>query len=76
MSPFAGEGANLAMLDGAELGLALAAHPGATEAALAAYEEKLFPRSEHSAAESARNGVLLFRADAPQGLVDAFAAWH
>ena len=76
MSPFAGEGANLAMLDGAELGLALAAHPGATEAALAAYEEKLFPRSEHSAAESARNGVLLFRADAPQGLVDAFAAWR
>ncbi|GAA3810502.1 FAD-dependent monooxygenase [Streptomyces coacervatus] len=76
MSPFAGEGANLALLDGAELGLALAAHPGATEAALAAYEEKLFPRSERSAAESARNSVLLFRADAPQGLVDAFTAWR
>ncbi|ANP51010.1 2-polyprenyl-6-methoxyphenol hydroxylase-like FAD-dependent oxidoreductase [Streptomyces griseochromogenes] len=72
MSPFAGEGANLALLDGAELGLALAARPGDTEAALAAYEEKLFPRSEMSAEESARNAALLFRADAPQGLVDMF----
>ncbi|MDO0924606.1 NAD(P)/FAD-dependent oxidoreductase [Streptomyces sp. TG1A-8] len=74
MSPFAGEGANLALLDGAELGLALAAHPGDTEAALAAYEERLFPRSEASAAQSARGAALLFGADAPQGLVDVFAA--
>jgi 2-polyprenyl-6-methoxyphenol hydroxylase-like FAD-dependent oxidoreductase len=74
MSPFAGEGANLAMLDGAEPGLALAAHPDDTEAAPTAYEARLFPRSEAAAAESARSGVLLFRADAPQGLVDAFAA--
>ncbi|MFJ3305163.1 FAD-dependent oxidoreductase [Streptomyces sp. NPDC086549] len=74
MSPFAGEGANLALLDGAELGLAIAADPGAVEAALAAYEEKLFPRGEASAAESAHGGVALFRDDAPQGLVDMFAA--
>ncbi|MHA6765316.1 FAD-dependent oxidoreductase [Streptacidiphilus sp. PAMC 29251] len=75
MSPFAGEGANLAMLDGAELGLALAAHPGDAEAALAAYEDALFPRSEASAAESAENLVLCFADDAPQGLLDQFAAF-
>ncbi|MFI6444280.1 FAD-dependent oxidoreductase [Kitasatospora sp. NPDC050543] len=74
MSPFAGEGANLAMLDGAELGRALAAHPGDTEAALAAYEQALFPRSEAAAAQSADNLVLCLRADAPQGLLDQFAA--
>jgi 2-polyprenyl-6-methoxyphenol hydroxylase-like FAD-dependent oxidoreductase len=60
MSPFAGEGANLAMFDGAELALALAAHPGDTEAALTAYEEALFPRSEASAAESAASLDTMF----------------
>jgi 2-polyprenyl-6-methoxyphenol hydroxylase-like FAD-dependent oxidoreductase len=76
MSPFAGEGANLAMLDGAELGVALAAHPGDTEAALAAYEQSLFPRSEASAAESAANMAILFADDAPQGLLDRFASYQ
>ncbi|MBG7704391.1 FAD-dependent monooxygenase [Streptomyces sp. MC1] len=72
MSPFAGEGANLALIDGAELGLALAAHPGDTEAALAAYESRMFPRAEASATESAHSQSLLFRTDAPQGLVNMF----
>ncbi|WP_033819950.1 NAD(P)/FAD-dependent oxidoreductase [Kitasatospora sp. MBT63] len=74
MSPFAGEGANLAMLDGAELGRALAAHPGDPEAALAAYEHLLFPRSEAAAAESAASLDVIFAADAPRGLLDQFAA--
>ncbi|MFF4414374.1 FAD-dependent oxidoreductase [Streptosporangium sp. NPDC001559] len=60
MSPFAGEGANLAMVDGAELALAVAAHPGDTEAALAAYEEALFPRGQASATGSAANLDTMF----------------
>ncbi|WP_333739183.1 FAD-dependent oxidoreductase [Streptomyces sp. IBSBF 2806] len=74
MSPFAGEGANLAMLDGAELGRALVAHPGERETALAAYEEGLFPRSAAAADASAANGTALFAEDAPQAVVDLFTA--
>ncbi|MFG2847166.1 FAD-dependent oxidoreductase [Kitasatospora sp. NPDC048296] len=76
MSPFAGEGANLAMLDGAELGQAIAAHPGDVEAALAAYEHALFPRSEAAAAMSAQSLSVCFRDDAPHGLLDQFAVHH
>ncbi len=75
MSPFAGEGANLAMDDGARLALAIAAHPGDTEAALAAYEADLFPRAEQAATESAESLDVIFRADSPQGLVDMFAGF-
>lgn len=72
MSPFAGEGANLAMFDGAELGLAIAAHPGDIEAALAAYEEALFPRSEASAAESATSLENMFGERGLQYIVEFF----
>ncbi|MFI0982599.1 FAD-dependent oxidoreductase [Streptomyces sp. NPDC021093] len=69
-----GEGANLAMLDGAELGRAVAAHPDATEAALTAYEQALFPRNAAAAAaaeaaaeaEAANDGT-------PQDLINFFA---
>lgn len=73
MSPFAVEGANLAMLDGAELGAAIAAHGGDTEAALADYERALFPRSEASAADSAASMAVMFSDSALDGLLARFA---
>jgi 2-polyprenyl-6-methoxyphenol hydroxylase-like FAD-dependent oxidoreductase len=76
MSPFAGEGANLAMLDAAELATALAAHPDDTEKALSEYEQALFPRAEAAAAGSAENLVLCFRPGAAQGLVDLMAGYR
>ena len=74
MSPFSGEGANLAMYDGAELGRAIAANPGDVQAALIAYEEDLFPRSAPIAAEADRNLKLFFASNAPQSLLDFFTA--
>ena len=72
MSPFAGEGANLALLDGAELATALAAHPTDPESALTAYERSLFPRSHAAADASAANLDLMFGPDATRKLVELF----
>ncbi|ROQ63049.1 2-polyprenyl-6-methoxyphenol hydroxylase-like FAD-dependent oxidoreductase [Streptomyces sp. 840.1] len=74
MSPFAGEGANLAMLDGAELGQAIAAHPTDPEKALITYEEALFPRSAEKARESADAIDLCFGPNAVDDLVAMFSA--
>jgi 2-polyprenyl-6-methoxyphenol hydroxylase-like FAD-dependent oxidoreductase len=73
MSPFAGEGANLAMFDGAELAKAIVAHPEDVEAALAAYEKDLFPRSATTAAESDQNLRLFFNDRSPWSVVEFFA---
>ncbi|MFF4498523.1 FAD-dependent oxidoreductase [Streptomyces sp. NPDC001546] len=66
-----GEGANLAMLDGAELGTALAAHPADTETALAEYEAAMFRRG----AEAGSDEMPGFDSaeDAAQGLINMFA---
>lgn len=72
MSPAAGEGANLAMLDGAELALALAARPGDVEAALGAYEAAMFPRGAESAALAAANTALFSGEDSLERMVGLF----
>jgi 2-polyprenyl-6-methoxyphenol hydroxylase-like FAD-dependent oxidoreductase len=53
LAPPDGEGANLAMLDGAELGEAIAKNPEVIEVALAEYEQALFTRSTKAAAAAA-----------------------
>jgi 2-polyprenyl-6-methoxyphenol hydroxylase-like FAD-dependent oxidoreductase len=65
-----GEGANLAMYDGAELAKAIAAHRDDREAALAEYEDAMFLRAAKAAPESEATYALVFEdPDAPRGLV-------
>jgi len=68
----AGEGANLAMFDGAELGKAIAARPDDIEAALAAYEAAMFARSESAATDAHLVLDLCLGDRAPLSLVDFF----
>jgi 2-polyprenyl-6-methoxyphenol hydroxylase-like FAD-dependent oxidoreductase len=72
LMPPSGEGANLAMLDGAELGKAIAAHSDDIEAALTVYEAAMFPRSEAEAVEARLMPDLLLGDRAPLGLIDLF----
>ncbi|MFD0021290.1 FAD-dependent oxidoreductase [Streptomyces sp. NPDC058382] len=72
LMPPSGDGANLAMLDGAELGVAIAAHSEDTEAALAAYERDMFPRSARFY-EDAREIIDICLGDnAPSSFIDFF----
>ncbi len=68
-----GEGANLAMLDGAELGQAIVAHPHDIEAALATYEQALFPRSAAVALDTHELLDLMLGEQAPHGLIALFS---
>ncbi|MFI0815252.1 FAD-dependent oxidoreductase [Streptomyces sp. NPDC021098] len=73
MTPFAGAGANLAMLDGAELAHAIAAHDD-LETALTAYETALFPRAETASALSATNLDDFLRPDGLRRARDLFTS--
>ncbi|MEU4089343.1 FAD-dependent oxidoreductase [Streptomyces aureus] len=59
LMPPVGEGANMALLDGAQLALALAAHPGDFPAAVKEYEREMFERAGAAARMSARMHDLL-----------------
>jgi 2-polyprenyl-6-methoxyphenol hydroxylase-like FAD-dependent oxidoreductase len=70
LMPPSGEGANLAMPDGAELALALAAHPDDIEAALAGFEKEMFARSQAEAVDAHEIQELYLGDRAPYGLIE------
>jgi 2-polyprenyl-6-methoxyphenol hydroxylase-like FAD-dependent oxidoreductase len=67
-----GEGANIAMLDGAELAQRLAAHPDDSERALAEFEEVMFARAEAEAIAAHETIDLIFGSRAPHALAALF----
>ncbi|MDN3356226.1 NAD(P)/FAD-dependent oxidoreductase [Actinomadura sp. DC4] len=68
LRPPNGEGANLAMLDGATLGQALAAHPDDVEAALAEHEQGMFSRAGVVAADDDMYTIMIGD-DAPHSML-------
>ncbi len=72
LAPPNGEGANLAMLDGAELGQALAANPDDVEGALAEFEEVMFVRGTEAAVDGDLLKESLFGDDIPDKLLAMF----
>ncbi|MFF3574267.1 FAD-dependent oxidoreductase [Nocardia jiangxiensis] len=72
LMPPVGEGANMALLDGALLGLALAAHPDDFPTAVEEYEREMFERTGAAARMSAQMQELLNAPDAAQRLLAFF----
>lgn len=72
LMPPVGEGANMALLDGALLGLALAAHPDDFPAAVREYEREMFERTGAAARMSADIQELLMSPDAGRKMLAFF----
>ncbi|MGI5253623.1 FAD-dependent oxidoreductase [Actinacidiphila glaucinigra] len=72
LMPPVGEGANMALLDGALLGLALAAHPDDFPAAVREYEREMFERTSAAARMSADIQELLMSPDAGKKMLAFF----
>lgn len=72
MPPYAGEGANAAMLDATDLALAIAEHPDDPETALTRYETAMFPRAKAAAELSTRGLNMCFSPEAPREIVAFF----
>ena len=72
--PPSGEGADLAMFDGAGLGRAIAAHRGNIELALTAYEAAMFSRSGVEVADAHLTLELCLGDRAPFGLLEFLAS--
>ncbi|MFD8911887.1 FAD-dependent oxidoreductase [Streptomyces sp. NPDC059575] len=72
LMPPTGEGANMALLDGALLGLALAAHPDDFPAAVKEYEREMFERTGAIGRQCARIHDMLMAPDAAQRMLAFF----
>jgi 2-polyprenyl-6-methoxyphenol hydroxylase-like FAD-dependent oxidoreductase len=72
LMPAVGEGANMALLDGALLGLELAAHPEDFPPAVKEYERAMFDRAGAAARMSERVHELLTAPDAAQRMLEFF----
>ena len=72
LMPPVGQGANMAMLDGALLGLALAAHPGDFPAAVKEYEREMFERTSAAAQQSAHMQEILTSPNASRTMLAFF----
>ncbi|MFJ8541690.1 FAD-dependent oxidoreductase [Streptomyces sp. NPDC093586] len=72
LMPPVGEGANMALLDGAALGLALAARPDDFPAAVKEYEREMFERTGAAARMSADMQEVLTSPDAARKLLTFF----
>jgi 2-polyprenyl-6-methoxyphenol hydroxylase-like FAD-dependent oxidoreductase len=72
LAPPNGEGANTAMLDGAELGRAIAAHPSDPDVALGQFEQAMFWRAAEADDEDTYD--LMLGDDAPNSWVAMMTA--